>query len=64
MSAQGIVRIAALVQTCRQFGVPCLVIRSITDRADGDAMTNYEQFLVTASENAATLVAAVIAGLK
>ena len=55
---------AAVVQTCRQFGVPCLVIRSITDRADGEAMTNYEQFLVAASENAATLAAAVIAGLK
>lgn len=55
---------AAVVQTCRQFGVACLVIRSITDRADGEAMTNYEQFLVTASENAATLVARVIAALK
>ena len=55
---------AALVQTCRQFGVPCLVIRSITDSADGQAMTNYEQFLARASENAATLVAAIIGGLK
>lgn len=55
---------AAVVQTCRQFGVPCLIIRSITDRADGEAQANYEQFLVTASENAATLAAAVIAGLK
>lgn len=55
---------AAVIQTCRQFAVPCLVVRSITDRADGDASANYEQFLVTASENAATLVAAVIAGLN
>lgn len=55
---------AAVVQTCRQFGVPCLVVRSITDRADGDAMANYEQFLAAASDNAATLVAAVIAALK
>ena len=55
---------AAVVQTCRQFGVPCLIIRSITDRADGEAMTNYEQFLPIASENAATLVATVIAALK
>jgi adenosylhomocysteine nucleosidase len=55
---------AAVVQTCRQFGVPCLVIRSITDRADGEAQTNYEQFLVTASENAAALTAAIIGGLK
>lgn len=55
---------AAVVQTCRQFGVPCLVIRSITDRADGEASANYEQFLVAASENAAALTAAIIAGLK
>ena len=55
---------AAVVQTCRQFGVPCLVVRSITDRADGQAVNNYEQFLATASENAAALVAAVVAGLK
>jgi adenosylhomocysteine nucleosidase len=55
---------AALVQTCRQFGVPCLVVRSITDRADGEAPANYEQFLATASENAAALVTMVIAGFK
>jgi nucleoside phosphorylase len=55
---------AAVVQTCRQFSVSCLVIRSITDRADGQAQTSYEQFLATASENAATLVAAIIAGLE
>ena len=55
---------AAVVQTCRQFAVSCLVIRSITDRADGQAQSSYEQFLATASENAATLVAAIIAGLE
>jgi adenosylhomocysteine nucleosidase len=55
---------AAVVQTCRQFGVPCLVIRSITDRADGLAMASYDRFLGTASENAAALVATVVAGLK
>ena len=55
---------AAVVQTCRQFAVSCLVIRSITDRADGQAQSSYEQFLATASENAAALVAAIIAGLE
>jgi adenosylhomocysteine nucleosidase len=54
---------AAVVQTCRQFGVSCLVVRSITDRADGQAETSYEQFRPTASENAAALVAAIIARL-
>lgn len=54
---------AAVVQTCRQFSVSCLVIRSITDRADGQAATSYEQFVATASENAATLVTATISRL-
>ena len=54
---------AAMVQACRQFSVPCLVVRSITDRADGQAMTNYKQFIAVASENAASLVAAIIARL-
>ena len=55
---------AALVQTCRRFGVPCLVVRSITDSADGQAQASYEEFIATASENAAALVATVIAGLE
>ena len=55
---------AAMVQACRQFGVPCLVVRSITDSADGQAMTNYQQFIAAASENAGSVVAAIIARLK
>ena len=54
---------AAVVQTCRQFGVSCLVVRSITDRADGTAQDSYKQFIAMASENAAALVAAIIARL-
>src|SRR5262245_44806170 len=55
---------AAVIQACRQFGVSCLVVRSITDSADTQALTNYEQFLVTASENAATIVAAIVSQLE
>ena len=54
---------AAVVQTCRQFSVSCLVVRSITDRADTQALSNYREFLATASENAAALVSAIIARL-
>ena len=54
---------AAMVQACRQFAVACLVVRSITDRADGEASDNYKQFIAAASENAATLVTAIIARL-
>lgn len=55
---------AAMVQACRHFSVPCLVVRSITDRADGQAISNYKQFIAAASENAASLVAAIIARLR
>jgi len=54
---------AAVVQTCRQFRVSCLVVRSITDRADGEAEGSYEKYVAAASENAATLVAAIVGRL-
>jgi adenosylhomocysteine nucleosidase len=55
---------AAVVQTCRQFRVSCLVVRSVTDRADRQAGSDYERFLVTASENAAAIVSAIVARLE
>jgi adenosylhomocysteine nucleosidase len=54
---------AAMVQTCRQFRVSCLVVRSVTDSADTQASSSYAQFITTASENAAALVAAIIGRL-
>ena len=54
----------AFIQTCRQFNVPCLVVRSVTDRADTQALNNYQQFVGMASENAAALVTAIIARLS
>ncbi len=54
---------AAVVQTCRYFEVPCLVVRSITDRADGGATTSYLTLRPRASENAAAVVAAIIGKL-
>ena len=54
---------AAFVQTCRYFEVPCLVVRSITDRADGLASTSYLTLRPRASENAAAVVAAIIGKL-
>jgi len=50
----------AVVQTCRQFNVSCLVVRGITDRADGGAQSSYDTFLAAASEHAARLVTALI----
>ena len=50
----------AFIQTCRQFNVPCLVVRSVSDSADTQALNNYQQFVGMASENAAALVTAII----
>ena len=55
---------AAVAQTCRQFRVSCLVVRSIPYRADAMALQSYRRYGVTASENAAALVAAIIEGLN
>lgn len=55
---------AAVVQTCRQFAVPCLIVRGITDRADGQAMTSYQSLRAQASENAAAVVAAIVDRLR
>jgi adenosylhomocysteine nucleosidase len=54
---------AAFIQTCRHFGTSCLVVRSITDRADGQAMASYGTLREVASDNAAAVVAAIIDAL-
>jgi adenosylhomocysteine nucleosidase len=54
---------AAVVQTCRYFSVPCLVVRGISDRADGLARVTYQELRARASENAAIVVAAIVGAL-
>ena len=51
---------AAVAQVCSQLGVPFIVIRSITDNADGGTIDDYRTNLEAASRNAATLTLAVI----
>ena len=51
---------AAMVQVCRQFATPCLVVRGITDSANAAAQVNYQEYLKPASENAATVVLATL----
>ncbi len=55
---------AAVAQVCYQSGVPFLVIRSLTDRADGTAFLNYQKFIKIASTNSAILVSEVVGQLK
>ncbi len=51
---------AAVAQVCARFGVPLIVIRSITDRAEAQAMGSYERFVDLASRNAADLAVATV----
>lgn len=51
---------AAIAQTCFQHNVPFLIIRSLSDRANGKAKSDMDQFYNVAAHNAATLVMAVV----
>ncbi|HXI26969.1 MAG TPA: 5'-methylthioadenosine/adenosylhomocysteine nucleosidase [Vicinamibacterales bacterium] len=51
---------AAVAQVCARFGVPLIVIRSVTDRAQAQAMPSYQRFVDLASRNAADLALATV----
>ena len=55
---------AAVAQICWQQGVPCLVIRSLSDLADEAADTDFEMFLKTAAQNSAALVVELVKQLR
>src|SRR5262249_1014668 len=55
---------AAVVQVCGQLGVPCLVLRSLSDDAGAKAKDDVRLFEKTAAQNAARLVAAIVARLE
>jgi adenosylhomocysteine nucleosidase len=47
---------AAVAQVCVMNGIPHVVIRSMSDKADGSAPDNFAQFTVKASENSFRIV--------
>lgn len=49
----------AVAQICRQFGIPCLVIRGISDSADAGARQQAGMYLAVAVRNSAELVAEI-----
>jgi adenosylhomocysteine nucleosidase len=51
---------AAVAQVCTRFGVPTIIIRSITDHADNNAPGSYERYVAVAARNAAELTLATI----
>ncbi|WP_448211780.1 5'-methylthioadenosine/S-adenosylhomocysteine nucleosidase [Colwellia sp. MEBiC06753] len=54
---------AAIAQTCHQFNVPFVVIRSMSDIAGKESPTSFEAYLETASVNSSTLVTFMINSL-
>jgi len=54
---------AAVAQICYQLGTPCLVVRSLSDRADSSAVQDIEQFYRIAADNSAVLVMGIAARL-
>ncbi len=51
---------AAVAQVCYQRGVGCLVIRSMSDKADESAVMDKQIFYTLAARNSASLVAGII----
>lgn len=54
---------AAVAQISWQFRVPCLVIRSISDTANGSSLPDYYKFVKVAARNSSNLVVRTIAEL-
>ena len=55
---------AAVAQICSQYETPLLVIRSITDRADGSSYTDYHSFVRIAAQNSSAFVIAILNQLQ
>ncbi|MEZ0539790.1 5'-methylthioadenosine/adenosylhomocysteine nucleosidase [Fibrella arboris] len=51
---------AAVAQICYQQGIPCLVIRSLSDKANSSARTDMRTFLAIAARNSAQLVVSMM----
>jgi len=54
---------AAVAQVCYQMNLPCLVLRSISDNANGDAHQDMPNFEKIAAYNSASLVLGLLKAL-
>lgn len=55
---------AAVAQVCSMNGIPYVVIRSMSDKADGSAHVNFAEFTVQASENSHKMVEDIVKHLQ
>ncbi len=51
---------AAVAQVCHMNGIPYVVIRSMSDKADGSAHINFPEFCRSAAEKACTIVTEMV----
>jgi adenosylhomocysteine nucleosidase len=51
---------AAIAYVAQQFGIPWIVIRSVSDAGDGSAAPSFDEYLALASANAAAIVRATL----
>lgn len=51
---------AAIAHACYMHGIPCGIIRSISDKADGESDMDYPQFTKLAARNSTRLVQALL----
>lgn len=54
---------AAIAQTCHQFSRPYVIIRALSDLADGDAELSFDAFLPIAATHSAEMVQHIISAL-
>jgi adenosylhomocysteine nucleosidase len=47
---------AAIAQVCHQFGVPFVVIRSLSDNANNDSPVDFDSYIVKAGYHSALMV--------
>lgn len=50
---------SAIAQTCYRVDTSCVIVRSISDNADGSSPVNFKEFLPTAAANSAAIVHAL-----
>lgn len=55
---------AAIAQTCHQFNIPFVIIRSLSDIAGKESPTSFDEYLETASVNSSKLVLSMLNALQ
>ena len=49
---------------CKELGVPSLILRSISDTADGDASENFDEFARMAAQRSADFVMSLVRNIS